>query len=645
MKLVTGGNFYELRKGDFFFVDGILARALDVKKGGFGKIVITEIDKHDKKDENYIFNEIIAIKGVSREHTNGMAKKLFQEEIINWSKFKCPKNVSLLGILEDNEGDWYTCMPRYYCNLSEFLSSRQPSEITYLLTFQIIADIAYAMMEAYECNVLHLDIKPSNILVKLPRPIVHKVIRTTEPIYEFHLSDWGISGIITNGDATKSCKEGGYNGTIPYMSPERLNTKKREISHKSDVYSLGLLLFEVITGVLPFSRHDSRIEAVICEVISEKYFSNIHQLLVAYQIDADIADLILKMTDPSPSKRPNIADCTPQIIKALLKKDKLHEPINTTRHDSQNKNNKLDSLLEPRFKKTIVSHVFSLAHDIARYEIYDNKDDPIYTALKKGFDDELSGKINITPEQMLKTGSMIELSRLYENSLVISSFREFSDDEKTIIRNQIALVSGIQSLSTNIENYEFNTRHFTNILANAIVPGVLSQYHHRFHQVWENKLVPLPMYLMFLLFNSGKPVFPDAEDFIGDGHMWGNTSLFNDYLNENWYYYLLEYYKGKKNKTGTYLPENAEDILGLDLEKLPSVKYSLILYEAKKGKYQILSVYDNDKSYGIRQSVSWRDAAANIKATGATKNMPPEILSNGEITPHELIQYIAKYVS
>jgi len=644
MKLVTEKHFCELRKGDLFFVDKILARALDVKKGGFGKIIITEIDKHDKRGENYIFNEIIAIKGISTKHINEKAKKLFREEIINWSKFKSPKNVPLLGILEDDEGDWYTCMPRYNCNLSEFLNSLQSSQITYFLTFQIITDIAYAMMEAYENNVLHLDIKPSNILVNTQRPIVHKVLRVTEPLYEFHLSDWGISGIMTNGDATRSCREGGYNGTIPYMSPERLNIKRRETSHKSDVYSLGLLLFEVITGTLPFSGLDSRIEAVINEIVSEDYFSNIRQRLLAYQIDPDISDLILKMTDPSPSKRPNIADCTPHIVKTLLKKNKLNDSINPVRPHLKNENNKLETLLEPRFKKTIVSHLFSYAHEIARYEIYDYKDNPIYMALKKGFDEELCSKIKMTPDQILKTGTLIELSRLYENSLVISSFREFSDHEKTIIQNQIALASGIEKISLNIENYELNTQIFTNILANKLVPGVLSHYHHRFHQVWENKLVSLPMYLMMLLLSSGKPVFPDPED-LTEEQMWGDISLFNDHLNENWYYYLLEFYKGKKNKNGRYLPVENEDILNHELTKLPSVKYSLILYQKKQRKYQILSVYDNDKSYGIRQSVSWSHADTNIQATGAAKNIPLEILSDGEMTPYELMQYIAKYVS
>ena len=104
----------------------------------------------------------------------------------------------------------------------------------------IVARVAQALAYAHKQNVVHRDIKPANIMYELESDTVK-------------VTDFGIARIT---DSSKT-KTGLVLGTPSFMSPEQIAGKK--VDGRSDLYSLGVMLYQMLTGVLPF-RGDSMAE-------------------------------------------------------------------------------------------------------------------------------------------------------------------------------------------------------------------------------------------------------------------------------------------------------------------------------------------------------------------------------------------------
>jgi tetratricopeptide (TPR) repeat protein/serine/threonine protein kinase len=110
---------------------------------------------------------------------------------------------------------------------------------------ELFAQVCEAIQHAHQKGVIHRDIKPSNVLVALQDGrAVPKVI------------DFGIAKAIEPkpGEPTVFTQQGGFLGTLEYMSPEQSARSAGGVDTRSDIYSLGVLLYELLTGGTPLSR-------------------------------------------------------------------------------------------------------------------------------------------------------------------------------------------------------------------------------------------------------------------------------------------------------------------------------------------------------------------------------------------------------
>ena len=148
------------------------------------------------------------------------------------------------------------------------------------------AAIAQGLAAAHASGVIHRDLKPENVLIprSLKADSVAKIV------------DFGIARII---DAPRITTTRHVIGTPQYISPEQAMGEPVDL--KTDVYSLGVMMYEMLTGALPF--HDKDPDKLLRKHIKSRPVP-IHKLSIPIVVDPALEDLVMECLEKSPKARP-----------------------------------------------------------------------------------------------------------------------------------------------------------------------------------------------------------------------------------------------------------------------------------------------------------------------------------------------------
>lgn len=191
-------------------------------------------------------NKPVAIKVVAARHTeNENTIRRFQREVKLQSRLEHPNIVTVLDFAKTPEGQYFFAMP-----FIEGKSLRQMILDNGKFPIADFLSLAMQICDGLECahgeGIVHRDIKGDNIVV------AHIGSQRVAKILDFGLA----KAVEQDGDATKSGIEltsaGRAMGTPAYMSPEQAKGEADKIGPRSDLYSLGVIFYQMLTGTLPF---------------------------------------------------------------------------------------------------------------------------------------------------------------------------------------------------------------------------------------------------------------------------------------------------------------------------------------------------------------------------------------------------------
>lgn len=227
-------------------------------EGGMGSVYLAEQDKPRRP---------VALKLIRPGLMSARMLRRFEHESEMLARLQHPgiAQVYEAGTADTGEGPQPFFAMEYIRgqSLTDFCRERHLSPPDRLALFTKVCD---AVQHAHQHGVIHRDLKPANILVHAD------AASTDHAAAQPKVLDFGIARSTESdiGGVTMQTEAGQLIGTVPYMSPEQISGDPRAIDTRSDVYTLGVILYELLAGTLPHRVSDKTLPEAIRTISTDE---------------------------------------------------------------------------------------------------------------------------------------------------------------------------------------------------------------------------------------------------------------------------------------------------------------------------------------------------------------------------------------
>ncbi len=253
--------------------------------GGMGRIY---------RGEQIPLGRPVAVKVLHSKYTSSQEDPAFQKrfflEASILSKLQHTNIVTVFdyGRIEESEDESYFIAMEYLHGETLHRRLRALGALPAVEAIGIVRQIARGLREAHRQGVVHRDLKPSNIML-VPEDDGHEIAK---------IIDFGLVKVLAD-DSEELTKEGSFLGSPRYMSPEQIAHGK--VDHRTDIYSLGIILYQCLCGRTPFENENS-----------------VHTLMAHLQLP------VPAMRERTPAI--DVAEPLEQFARRCLEKDPINRP-------------------------------------------------------------------------------------------------------------------------------------------------------------------------------------------------------------------------------------------------------------------------------------------------------------------------------
>lgn len=225
----------------------------------------------------------------------------FQREALSASSLSHPNIVEMYDVGEDN-GTYYIVMEYVEGKTLKQLIKKR-GNLTLSETIDIMLQLTDGISHAHDSYIIHRDLKPQNILI--------------QDNGEIKITDFGIAMALNSTQLTQT---NSVMGSVHYLPPEQASGKGSTI--KSDIYSMGILFYELLTGSLPF-KGENAVEIALKHM--KEPLPSIKDKIP--NIPQSVENVILKATAKNPKNRYSNAHEMHDDLLTVLNADRINEPV------------------------------------------------------------------------------------------------------------------------------------------------------------------------------------------------------------------------------------------------------------------------------------------------------------------------------
>lgn len=336
-------------------------------------------------------------------------KSRFTTEARSAARLSHPNIVNVYDVGEDN-GIYYIVMEYVHGDtLKKVIKENAP--LDEVVTLSIAIQMAAALANAHKNGVVHRDIKPENILISVDGTI--------------KITDFGIARAADVSTVTMTTNAV---GSVYYFSPEQ--ARGGYVDEKSDIYSIGITMFEMLTGHVPFDGNNSI-------AIALKHLNN--EMPDIRQFNPNVSDTIISIINKASAKKKDdrysssddlLSDLKMALAeKTAIQKNKPVEPINDVDDIKENIKENVETVAVGDAEQEAIKEETGIKENFAPKEETENTDDTDNVS-ENGDDQirvEIDGINNRKKRNIAKDAS--DKFEEYNKKIVISKDDDYEDDD------------------------------------------------------------------------------------------------------------------------------------------------------------------------------------------------------------------------